>query len=85
MSVAGWNTFAQLYNTYSAMRGMPEAFKSVSKVFKGDNKSGIVLLIFFVVLALVSGVLTTMAIVKKYAGTVPLPEPPAGISSRYAR
>jgi uncharacterized membrane protein (DUF485 family) len=33
IGTAAWNTFAQIHNTYGAMKGMPEAFKSVGKAF----------------------------------------------------
>lgn len=78
IGVAGWNTFAQAHNTYRAMKGMPEAWKSVSKFFtssKGGDSKGkaIVLLLFLVIIAILGGILTTWAIINKYAGTRELP------------
>jgi len=78
IGVAGWNTFAQIHNTYGAMRGVPEALKKVKDVFlKGDGKKkGSAIVILLVVLACISGILTTWAIINHYAGTRPLPERP---------
>lgn len=76
MGAAAWNTFAQAHNTYSAMEGIPEALGQVGKLFssKGDDKGkGLVLIILLVVIAVLSGILTTVAIVKHYAGTRPIP------------
>ncbi len=72
IATASWNTFAKIHNTYSAMRGMPEAFGRVSKFFsgKGDSKGkGALFIVMFVVLALISGILTTWAIINQYAGS----------------
>jgi len=81
MGVAAWNTYAQIHNTYSAMRGVPEAIESISKFFFGGRDSrnsgkgavGLVL-IFIVVLACCSGILTTWGIINHYAGSRPLPD-----------
>lgn len=74
---AGWNTFAQIHNTYSAMRGVPEAMESVTNFFFGkkskDSKgSGGLIVILLLILAIFGGIITTMSLVKKYAGTRPL-------------
>ncbi len=80
MGVAGWNTFAQLHNTYSAMRGMPEAWGTVTDFFGSASKGGDakgkggLLVILLVVLAIIGGILTTWGIINKYAGSVPLPK-----------
>lgn len=78
MGVAAWNSFAQIHNTYSAMEGIPDALKEVGNFFsEGDSDDAkfklIVLVVILVVLALFAGILTTSAIIKKYAGSVPLP------------
>lgn len=78
MGTAAWNTFAQAHNTYNAMRGMPEVFESIGKLFsgKGSNKGApILLVIVLVVLALLGGILTTWSLVNHYAGSRELPEP----------
>lgn len=69
VAVAGWNTFAQIHNMYSAMKGIPEAFSKVSEFFLKGDKKGSGLIILLVVLALISGVLTTWSIINKYAGS----------------
>lgn len=81
MGGAAWNTFASAYNTYNAIQGMGQAFGSVGEMFGslaegGDNPQAKVAIfaIILVVLALISGVVITRALIKRYEGTVPLPE-----------
>lgn len=74
IGVAGWNTFAQIHNTYSAMRGMPEAWKTVREFFGGKGKGGLLVLLI-VIAAIIGGILTTWAIINKYAGSRALPNP----------
>lgn len=80
MGIAGWNTFAQIHNTYSAMRGVPEALSSVTNFFgkgsSGSKKDGaaIIIIIVLVAMALIGGILTTRGIISHYAGTRPLPK-----------
>lgn len=69
MGVAGWNTFAQAYNTYNAVSAIPEALKGVFKVFgntKGGNKNDAMarLALLLVVIALLGGVLSTSIIIR---------------------
>lgn len=74
IGTAAWNSFAQMHNMYSAMKGMPEVWKSIGKLTdKGSGKSkGVILIFILVLLALVGGVLTTWSIINRYAGTRPL-------------
>lgn len=77
VGVASWNTFAQVHNTFSAMRGIPDALSGVGKFFsgKGDGKGKAgLLVILLVLLAVAGGIATTYALIKKYAGSRPLPE-----------
>jgi len=80
--MAAYNTYAQIHNTYSAITGFGEAFRSVSNFFgKGggdrDRKSsGLVVVILLVGVALAAGVLTTTFIIWRTAGTTPLPARP---------
>jgi len=82
MGVAAWNTFAQIHNTYSAIEGMPAAFKEVgnffSDVFSGDSDDAkgklAIMVIAIVLLSLIAGIILTAALIKKYAASVPLPE-----------
>lgn len=76
MGRAAWNTFAQVHNTYSAIEGTPEALRAVGKLFEGrgnDKGKALLLIIILVIMAVVSGILTTSAIVGHYAGSRPLP------------
>lgn len=83
IGVASWNTFAQAHNTYSAMRGAPEAWNAVGDLFSGGSSSSggdgkgkaLLLIIVLVVMAVVAGILTTSGIVGHYAGSRPLPDP----------
>lgn len=92
MGIAAWNTFAQIHNTYSAIQGMPAAFKEVGSFFKdvsGDSDD-IKVIAFAIALAIVAiavaaGVLLTVAIIKKYAASAPLPERPRGAAPAHAR
>jgi hypothetical protein len=71
MGVAGWNTFANVYNVANAFRGMPRAFESVGKLFSGKNaKNGSSLLILLLaIMALFGGIVTTFAIARGAAKT----------------
>jgi hypothetical protein len=81
--VAIYNTYAQLHNTYSAIMGVGDAFRSVSNFFgerdsrsRDRDKSGVVIVVLLVALALAAGILTTTFIIWKVAGTVALPPRP---------
>lgn len=72
--VAGYNSLAQIYNTYHAVRGMGPAFAKVMEVFFGKGKKdGRVLVLILVVLALGSGILITAAIIHHVAAHELLP------------
>jgi hypothetical protein len=81
--VAVYNTYAQIHNTYSAITSFGRAFRSVSTFF-GDRRSrsdredrgGAVIVVVFVLLALAGGILTTTFIIRRVAGTRPLPPRP---------
>lgn len=69
-AVAGYNTFAQIYNMYGAVQHVPSAFKEVSEFFGKDSEDGkgkgkIVLIL--VALAVLGGILTTWAIIRRTA------------------
>lgn len=82
LGTTGWNTFAQAYNTYNAINGIGSAFGDVVDGLGGlfsskddeDSNGMAVLAIGLVILAALAGVATTYAIVKSYAGTLPVPE-----------
>lgn len=75
LGVAGWNTFAQVHNTMSAIRTMPAVVGRLGDFFgsKGKKDKGLVV-VAIVILALIGGYLTTMAIInstaRKYAAKV---------------
>jgi len=74
MGLAGYNSFAQVYNTYSAIRGVGPAFGSVFKAFfGGGKKSGSALVLILVIFALGAGIFITAAIIHHVAGNAPLP------------
>lgn len=65
--VAGWNSFAQVYNTVSALEHVPDAASGVASFFKGEKKDGKVLVVALVICAALGGILTTYAIVRTTA------------------
>ncbi len=81
IGTAAYNTFAQIHNTYSAIRDFGQAFRGLADFFggrSGDSKSdskddsgAILLVILLVLLALVGGILTTAAIIRRVAGSGP--------------
>lgn len=72
--VAGYNSFAQVYNTYNAVRGVGPAFGKVFEAFAGKGKkSGGALVLILVVFALAAGTLITAAIIHHVAASSPLP------------
>jgi hypothetical protein len=90
---AAWNTYAQIHNTFHAIGNMDKALGTVldamkSKSSGGSDKKGgavvFILVFLLVMLALVSGVLTTAAIIYRVAGTTPLPEAPESLPAEEA-
>jgi hypothetical protein len=80
---SAWNTYAQIHNTFHAIGDMDKAFGnvidglSVKGSSGGDKKGGalvFILVFVLVMLALISGVLTTAVIISRVAATTPLPE-----------
>lgn len=90
IGVAGWNTYAQIHNTFHAIRDLDTAFGSVIDALGGGGSSGkkkndgaaLVLVFVIVVVALLSGVLTTMVIVSRVAGNNELPDTSYGPQKR---
>lgn len=86
VGVAGYNTFANIYNTYNAVRTIPEALDVVLDFFKSSSKNkdsqSAALVLLLVLLALFGGIITTWVIVAKVAAN---DEPlPIGQKSRFA-
>jgi hypothetical protein len=90
---AAWNTYAQIHNTFNAVSDLDTAFGSVIDALRSkgsggsdssDKKGGAVafILVFvLVMLALLSGVLTTAVIISRVAGNTKLPEESVGEST----
>ncbi|NBX85835.1 MAG: hypothetical protein EBQ80_01095 [Proteobacteria bacterium] len=83
--VAAWNTYAQIHNTASAINHLGPATniaaEGIGKLFSGSDGDDIparLLLLgaFLVACSMVLGVLLTASIIKKYEGTLPMPEQP---------
>jgi len=81
---AAWNTYASIHNTYSAWRNMGGAFTSVGDFFRSkgsgrdrDGAGAIIIVILLVALALFGGIITTTVIIRRVAGTDPLPPDPS--------
>jgi len=66
-AVAGYNTFAQVYNMVSAFQHVPGAAKGVGKFFDGKDTKKETLVLLLVVLAVAGGILTTWAIIRSVA------------------
>lgn len=66
---AGYNTFAQVYNTYNAVSLLPDVLGDLGGFFDskdGKGKGGAIV-ILLVVLSLIGGILTTSAIIRSTA------------------
>jgi hypothetical protein len=62
--VAGWDTFAQVSNTYSAIREVPRAAGNLGDFFKGDSKDkGWLVVVFLFLMAFLGGIATTAGII----------------------
>ncbi len=79
MAVAGWNTFAQIHNTYEAARVLPGILGNLREVFSGSDNDDVkakalMAVVLLVSLAVAGGVLLTVYIVRstarEYAGQV---------------
>jgi len=68
VAVAGWNTFAQAHNTWSAAKNAPNAIDGLFKFFggkKGSRKNdGGAVVILLAILALSAGIITTALIAR---------------------
>ncbi len=73
LSVAGWNTFAQIRNMYSAYHSFGPAAESVTKYFSGSGKKRKANIGILLILVSIMGVLTTTVIIRRYAGELDIP------------
>ncbi|GEP00546.1 hypothetical protein [Methylobacterium haplocladii] len=88
MASAAYNTVAMAHNLYQASSGIGDAFGSVFTFFSSvtdDDEDGAGILVVITVLAIVvfalgGGALLTRAIIRHYAGSLPMPERAAQLS-----
>jgi len=70
IAAAGWNSFANIYNTISAFENVPIAFGDVGKMFEDidDPKAGLAIVgVLIALLAVLGGVVVAASIIKFYA------------------
>lgn len=65
-AVAGWNTFANVYNMYNAVKHVPDAASGVGAFFKGDSDAKTKVLVL-AALSAVAGIATTYLILTRTA------------------
>lgn len=65
--VAGWNTYAQVSNTMSAIQHVPEVSSSLGDFFKSDKDNKGAVVIVLAAVALFGGILTTWGIISMIA------------------
>lgn len=68
-AVAGWNTFADIYNIYEATQAIPESLSFLSGLFEGkdddeDKNFLLSLMIALVALSVIGGIVTTTLIIR---------------------
>ncbi len=80
IGVAGWNTFATVYNTYNAVQSFGPALDSVTESLGGlfdsdsDSDSQAYRVILLAAIVLLAGVMTTTVIVRRYTASLPVSE-----------
>lgn len=80
IGVAGWNTFATVYNTYNAVQSFGPALESVTEGLGGlfdsdsDSDSQAYRVILLAAIVLLAGVMTTTVIVRRYTASLPVSE-----------
>lgn len=82
LGVAGYNSLVMAHNVAQSVDGIGSAVSALGEGFsalldgdRDDPKATFLLLAFLVALvALLAGALTTATLIKRYAGTVPLPQ-----------
>jgi hypothetical protein len=67
--VAGWNTFAQVHNTWRAVQALPGVFERLGGFFgsgskSSSNKDSKTIVVVLVILAALGGIVTTYAIIQ---------------------
>lgn len=73
-ATAGWNSYAQIHNTVSAIQNLGGAFGNIGEFFskalggKGDSKEKLVILVLMlVILSIVGGFMIAFALVRHFA------------------
>jgi len=95
IGIAAYNTLAQVHNTLGAIGSFGPAFRSVGDMFssvvtsKDDAKGkagllGAMLAVAVVAIALFAGTILTAVLIRRYAGTVPLPAGPGAMRPQAA-
>ena len=80
LGMAGWNTFAQAYNTYNAIQSIGPALDTVQEglggLFDGDGDSdnSSLRVILLAAIVLLAGVMTTTVIIRRYEASLPVSE-----------
>ena len=80
LGVAGWNTFAQAYNTYNAIQSFGPALDTVQEglggLFDGDGDSdnSTIRVLLLAAIILLAGVMTTTVIIRRYEASLPVSE-----------
>lgn len=69
-AVAGWNTFADVYNITHALSEVPSAFGHLGSLFEGKGDKRGVLVLVLAAIALFGGILTTYTIITLTASAV---------------
>lgn len=80
LGMAGWNTFAQAYNTYNAIQSFGPALDTVQEGLgglfdgDGDSDSSSLRVILLAAIVLLAGVMTTTVIIRRYEASLPVSE-----------
>lgn len=87
MGSAAWSTYAQIHNMAGAVDSMGSAFSAVGDAFgslfsaSDDDDAGgqlallgLLVMLAVVIISLFSGAVLTALIIKRYAGTLPMPQ-----------
>ena len=80
LGMAGWNTFAQAYNTYNAIQSFGPALDTVQEGLgglfddDGDSDNSSLRVILLAAIVLLAGVMTTTVIIRRYEASLPVSE-----------
>lgn len=77
IGTASYNTLAQAHNMVQAVDGIGSAIGTIAEGFESDDLPSAAMILAFLIagVSILGGVLLTVVLIKKYAGTVPLPSP----------